>query len=70
METVNNESKVSWAKACDVAKMKFSVTLDDNLQSITLPSCISCTNLHCKTHCEEIDEYTMEVLETLKCASN
>ena len=39
------------------------------LQTIVPPSCVGCIDLHYTNHNEEMDEYTMEVLEALEKAS-
>ena len=40
------------------------------LQTIVPPSCVGCIDLHYTNHNEEMDEYTMEVLEALEKAKN
>ena len=39
------------------------------LNEITMPGCISCTNLHCSDHSDQIDSYTLEVLEAIESAA-
>ena len=62
-ESLVTSSKVCWQKATESSKANYSKTLTEMLNSVALPSCISCTNLQCKIHDEEINQYTMEVLE-------
>ena len=62
LEQPANQSKVSWEKATDEAKENFRQTLAVKLGRIHVPEWSNC-------HAEDLEEYTMSVLEAMKNAS-
>ena len=69
MEEPSREKLVSWERASDDAKNGFKTVLQDKLLSIAVPASSNCEDLKCTTHTEDMEEYTMQVLEAVECAS-
>ena len=61
--------KISWDKATDDAKIHYSSQLETLLQNIPIPECISCSDLCCTGHREELENYTLLVLEAVEHAA-
>ena len=62
----------SWKRASPEQKLEFKADLTDKLARIYTPvSALSCQNVHCKDpkHREDLDSYTLEVLETVQAAA-
>ena len=60
--------RVSWANATDLAKENYQDVLTDKLNSISIPLSKACSNLQCKTHRDDIETYTLDVLEAVESA--
>ena len=68
MEEPSREKQVSWQKASDDAKEGFKSVLQGMLLNIAVPACSNCEDLKCTTHADEMEEYTMKVLEAVEHA--
>ena len=69
LESIPSESKISWDKATMDARLQYKNVLGSKLDSISCsPSCVECTDFHCRTHTEDMEEYTMQVLEAIELA--
>ena len=64
-----SQKRVNWDKASDQAKIKYQETLADRLGKVIVPTCIQCTDVHCIAHTEELEEYTMDILEAVECSA-
>ena len=68
-ERIKVEQKVCWDKASEGAQANYRYTPEQTLNHIDLPySCINCVDLHCKEHQEDMEIYTMSVLEAIEQA--
>ena len=65
-ESVKSPGKVCWARASEEAKEKYICTLSTKLNSVQVPVCVQCVDLHCTVHTEELEDYTMNVLEAVE----
>ena len=68
-DEVHASSRTSWDKASEENKNAFTAAVATKLNEITMPGCISCSNLHCSDHSDQIDSYTLEVLEAIESAA-
>ena len=68
-ESVKNEKRVSWKKSSAEAHEHFLNTLANKLEHLDVPDCINCRDVHCTIHMEQIESYTMDLLETLESAA-
>ena len=62
--------KVNWSAANDESKEDYKQVLTAKLNSIPEQVCVGCHNLLCKEHDDELDEYTMMVLEAVEEVGN
>ena len=69
MEKIHHSRRVNWAKASEEAKEKYTKTLANKLNSVLEPDCVKCLDLHCQVHTEELEDYTMSVLEAVESAA-
>ena len=56
LETPSAPVRVSWSKANTDAQAKYKSTLAEKLNSLVLPDCVSCEDLHCKDHSDFLEE--------------
>ena len=68
-EKIINPKKVNWSKASEEAKKHYLNTLASKLESVVVPDCVQCVDLYCTVHTEQLEEYTMNVLEAVEGAS-
>ena len=68
-ETINSEKRSNWAKATDVAISQYKSTLASKLNSIPIPECGDCQDLHCKIHSSSLEDYTVEVLQAVESSA-
>ena len=61
-----------WKLESDSQKLEFYDELQSRLQTLDVPSCTSCTNVHCKNedHKQEIDSMMLDVLHSLEFAAD
>lgn len=64
-EKIEASKRIDWSKATEEAKYAYQARLSDQLNNIATPDCVLCTNTHCTDHVEDIERYTMDVLETI-----
>ena len=68
-EEIIHRKRTSWQKASEQAHHHFKSDLAEKLNSMEVPACISCQDIHCKVHTEDIENYAMNVLQTIEeCA--
>ena len=68
-EIIPKERKICWENASESAQANYKQTLEHLLDNIYLPvTSIKCSDLKCKNHQEEMEEYTMAVLEAIEQA--
>ena len=60
---------VDWSAATEAAKLDYKTRLAEQLNTITIPDCVLCQDVHCKDHVENIEEYTMSILENIEQAA-
>ena len=53
-------------KATEDEKEKFKDTLPNKLNSLIVPACVACQNIHCNIHSED---YTMNVLQSIESSA-
>ena len=68
-KSAKNTRKVSWSKASEEAKKNYINTVTSKLNSVPVPGCVHCMDLQCSVHTEELEDYTMNVLEALESAA-
>ena len=66
VENIKSEKRINWGKATDIAVENYSCNLSQKLNSLPLPDCLNCQDLHCSTHQESIEDYTMDVLQAVE----
>ena len=66
MESPSPPARVRWCKANSDAQAKYKTCLSDRLRSLALPECLNCNDLHCNIHSEDMEDYTMNVLEAIE----
>ena len=69
VETCHSASRTSWAKASDEAKAAYTQSVATKLNALAIPECVYCTNLHCVEHGDQIENYTLNVLEKIEAAA-
>ena len=60
--------KVNWNKSNNETKENYLENLRQKLKSISVPECINCLNYPCQEHYEELETYTINVLEAVEAA--
>ena len=68
-EKINPEKRVNWSKSSKEAKELYVNTLTNKLDTIDIPDCVTCRNVHCTQHMQQMEEYTMSILETVEAAA-
>ena len=66
MEKIKAPKRVDWTKATEDAKLTYKTKLAEKLNCLTTPDCVLCTNVHCTEHVENLEDYTMDVLESIE----
>ena len=66
MEEPTPNPRVSWEDANTEAKMRYRDTLATKLDNL---SSIKCSDVTCKPHEEEMEEYTMAVLKSMESSA-
>ena len=68
-ENIKTKRKVNWDKSTAEAKKLYLTTLARNLDKLAVPECVQCRDFHCITHMEELEDYTISVLESIEAAA-
>ena len=68
-ENIKTKRKVNWDKSTAEAKELYLTTLAKNLDKLSVPECVQCRDVHCITHMEELEDYTVSVLESIEAAA-
>ena len=66
---VNSEKKVDWDKSSEQARVAYKDRLTVLLDDIACPACITCSDLHCKVHAQDIEDYAIDILEAVEGAA-
>jgi hypothetical protein len=69
VEQSKSISRTSWSKASEDNKAAYIEAVSNKLNAVNIPDCVNCTNLHCTIHSDQIDKYTLEVLESIESAA-
>ena len=69
LESTKAPKRTCWAKSSEQAKEKYQCTLVEKLASIPAPNCADCQDTHCTAHTEDLEEYTMHILEAVEDAA-
>ena len=70
LETSIPEKRSSWSKASEDAKSYFQELLVEKLDKISAkPELLMCKDLHCKSHMENLESYTIDVMESIEEAA-
>ena len=67
-EKVKGKKRVNWEKASEEEKISFQDDLTNRLNSIPVPESVNCEDILCTSHTEELEDYTMDVLEAVEAA--
>ena len=69
VETFPSQTRSSWCKANQDAQHLYKETVAEKLNKIKIePEFLKCQDLHCRVHMECLEEYTMQVLESMETA--
>ena len=68
VEQVQGQKRVNWAKATENEKLDYHADLQDRLNCIAVPDSAHCGDILCGIHTEELEDYTMQVLEAVEAA--
>ena len=60
---------MNWSKASDEAKQKYINLMTSKLNSVLVPACVECSDLQCEDHTEELEDYTMDILQAIETAA-
>ena len=63
------QQRVNWDKAADQAKTKYKETLTEKLNNVPVPAAIQCRDVHCRAHMEDLEEYTLAIMESVESAA-
>ena len=69
LETSSAPVRVQWAKANSDAQNKYKTCLSEKLNKLILPDCASCQDIHCQEHREEMEDYTVNIMEAIETAA-
>ena len=67
-EQFKSEPKVNWTAANHESREEYKKVLTDKLNNIPVQSCVDCRDLHCEEHLDELENYTLNVLEAVEDA--
>ena len=65
-EFEGSRKKVSWGKSTNEAREKYLVELNERFSQLHIPDCVLCRDVHCSGHEEQIEDYTIDILETVE----
>ena len=68
-EKVASVKRVKWSTATEESKSAYKQQLAAQLLSLPVPECAVCDQVHCPDHKEDIETYTIEVLEAIENAA-
>ena len=68
-EEIRSTKRVNWSKASEEAKQLYMETVTSKLSGVQIPACVECTDMHCGAHTEDIEDYTMAILEAVEKAA-
>ena len=68
-ETAKSERKVNWEKSTSESKDLYFKSLSTKLEQLSTPECVECRDVHCIIHTDQLEEYTMSVLEAVQTAA-
>ena len=69
VEKVTSPTRVRWDNATEEAKLAYKHQLSERLRFLPIPDCALCDQVHCSVHNENIETYTIEVLEAIETAT-
>ena len=58
--------RIFWDKANSDAKENYKAVLSEKLSLLNKPECLNCGDFHCSRHSDDIDHYTLEVMEAIE----
>ena len=65
-EIITPTKHIDWCAATEESKLEYEARLTEQLLNVTVPGCVLCTDVHCKDHSGEIEQYTLDILETMQ----
>ena len=69
LEANTSQPRSSWEQATTDAKVEFKSNLAAKLRGLEMSTeLIDCQDMHCKDHSDHLEEYTMNVLESMESA--
>ena len=68
-EQVKIRKRVNWNRSSEEAKTIYSANLAAKLDQVDVPDCVKCRDIHCSIHTDQMEEYTIAVLEAVEAAS-
>ena len=68
-EQVKFRKRVNWKKSSEEARTNYSDSLATKLDQVKVPDCVECRDIHCSIHTDQMEEYTIAILEAVESAS-
>ena len=68
-EKAKSSKRANWNKASEEARDDFKAALADKLNALPVPASVNCQDVHCSTHSEDIEDYTMAVLQAIESSA-
>ena len=70
LERAEFKSVPSWGKATEEEKSSFTHEIENKLDKINIPACVTlCKNVKCKEHSEELNSYCEDILEAIELSA-
>ena len=65
-EKVTSTKHIEWSAATEGAKQAYQSRLGEELSHFGAPECALCTDMHCSIHDQDLEVYTVDILETIQ----
>ena len=69
LEQNKQVKRVNWEKSSEQARLEYQRKLSGLLLDIPTPDCANCRNIHCTAHTEDLENYTVNILEAVEAAA-
>ena len=66
MEKSEGSRRVNWSKSSSEARNRYKELVTEKLAQIAVPDCVECRDVHCTGHMEDIENYTMDLLQVVE----
>ena len=69
VEKISATKHIDWSSATEGAQLAYRTRLSELLDSVRIPDCSLCTNIQCSAHDQDIEYYTLDILENIQAAA-